>query len=509
MEAMSSAVSASPPAPPSSAGISPSARISREFAWLIAGSLAGLAAIALILSAVQYHRERAATLRILEASIAERAGMLDALLAAATAPVTALRAAAERAGHGPSAAELAGLARLLPALSNLGFQSEADSGPREAGPRETAQRDTGWSEVYPDRDSDTLRVRYAEPALRDGRQIGVATAEIVLGFLHRAVEMPDYSDQRLVLADRARHVIADSRVGPAQGKATALALGEVLPPSMVPDDAFTAPPAGGPLQFAAQGYAALATPLGAAPWVLVCLVPEGALFLHVVPWLTMTLALLIAVFVVLTGAHFYMSRRFIQPALTLVRLVAAETNGDVLPPQRVPEPWRPLVGRVAAGFAANRAQLADARAEAGRLTLLLSRQSEDSGRSEAELGRLRAEHRSLDAILAEAPALLMVLDREGRIVRFNRQCERVSGVAAERALGRLPWEFLVPPDQSDLMRVQIATALRDDGPISGAIDWLTAKGQPRPLLWSLTAVDDQNGELAFVVAVGLDAATRS
>ena len=488
--------------------------MSREFAWLIAGSLAGLAAIALILSAVQYHRERDATLRILEASTTERAGMLDALLAAAAAPVTALRTGAERSGHGPSAAELAGLARLLPALSNLGFQSEADSGQRETGqpetgPRETGPRETGWSEVYPDRDSDTLRVRYAEAALRDGRRIGVATAEIVLGFLHRAVEMPDYSDQRLVLADRARHVIADSRVGPAQGKATALALGEVLPPSMVPDEAFTAPPASGPLQFAAQGYAALATPLGAAPWVLVCLVPEGALFLHVVPWLSMTLALLVAVFVVLTGAHFYMSRRFIQPALTLVRLVAAETNGDVLPPQRVPAPWRPLVGRVAAGFAASRAHLADARAEAGRLTLLLSRQGEDSRRSEAELGQLRAEHRSLDAILTETPALLMVLDREGRIVRFNRQCERVSGAAAERALGRQPWDFLVPPDQAELMRVQIATALRDDGPLSGTIHWLNASGRPRPLLWSLTAVGDQNGELAFVVAVGLDAATRS
>lgn len=486
---MSSAVSAAPPAP------SPSARIKREFGWLIAAVLAGLAAVALALCAVQYHRERTTTLQVLSASTAERAAMLDAVLAAAVAPVTALRRAAETAGRPPDAAELAALARLLPALSGLAFRTGADAVP---------VGESRWSPVHPDHDTDTLRAGYAEAALRDGRPLGVAAAEIGLDFLRRAVDMPDYSGQRLVLADRARHVLADSRIGPAQGKAATLALGEVLPPALVPEEAFAAPPAGGPQEYAAQGYAVLAVPLTAAPWVLVCLVPEGALFLRVVPWLSMTLALVLAVFVVLTGAQFYMSQRFIQPALTLVRLVGAETSGDVLPPQRVPPLWQPLVARVAAAFAAGRAQQARAMDEAEQFGRLAGRHAEELARTGAALGRDRGERRTLEAFFADTPAALMVLDREGRIVRFNRTCEQWSGVTAPQATGRPPWEFLVPREEADLARVQIAIALRDDGPVRGQIHWLNPAGPPRRLLVSLTAIAGDSGELAFVVLVGLE-----
>ncbi|MEI6559957.1 MAG: PAS domain-containing protein [Rhodospirillaceae bacterium] len=488
---MSSAGTATPPAP--------SARIRQEFAWLIGASLAGLAAIALVLCAVQYHRERVTTLRVLEASTAERAALLDGLLAAAAAPVTALRTAAEAAGRAPAAADLARLLSLLPALSALDFRPET-AGEAAAPPPHRPR----WSPVYHDQGEGRLRVGYTEPVLREGRVLGVIAAEIGLGFLHRAVDMPDYSGQRLVLADRSRHVVADSRVGPAQGKTPSLALGEVLPPALVPDEAFGTDPAAASLQFASPGYTVLAAPLTAAPWVLVCLVPEGALFLRVVPWLSMTLALVVVVFVVLTGAHFYMSRRFIQPALTLVRLVAAESSGDVLPPQRLPALWQPLVGRVAGAFSAIRIQLARALGDAEHLCRLMGQQTEDLTRTGAALAQETSQRRMLDSLLAGAPAALMVLDRESRILIFNRYCEAVSGISAAQALGRRPWEFLVPPDQADLARVQIATALRDDGPIRGELSWLSPGGPPRRLLWSLTALAGETGETAFVVAIGTE-----
>ena len=484
---MSSAEPASLPVP------SPSARIGKEFRWLTMAGLAGLGAIALVLCAVQYHRERIATLEMLEASTIERAAMLDAALAAVSSPVTALRRAAESAGKAPTPHELAGLARLLPALADLGFHTD-DTAPAGE-PR--------WSPVYPDPNGETLRATYTEPAFANGRRLGAASAGIALGFLHRAVEMPDYSDQRLVLTDRTRHVLADSRVGPAQGKSAALALGEVLPSSLIPDEAFTATTADGPREFASQGYTVLAVPLSAAPWVLVCLVPEGALFLRVMPWLSMTLALLVTVFVVLTGAHFYMSRRFIQPALTLVRLVGAETSGDVLPPQRVPPLWQPLVGRVASAFSTGRVQLARALGEAEHLGRRVDQHAEELTRLGAALDAEGAERRTLDLILADAPAVLMVLDGEGRILRFNKQCEALSGVNVKQATGRLPWTFLVPRDEADLLRVQVATALRGDGPIRGEIHWLNPNGPPHRLLWSLTMVSNGEGEPVFVVALGL------
>jgi two-component system CheB/CheR fusion protein len=57
---------------------------------------------------------------------------------------------------------------------------------------------------------------------------------------------------------------------------------------------------------------------------------------------------------------------------------------------------------------------------------------------------LQKERHYVAAILAAAKDLLvMVLDKEGRSVHFNRVCQELSGYTAEEAKGRRPWDFLV------------------------------------------------------------------
>jgi len=45
--------------------------------------------------------------------------------------------------------------------------------------------------------------------------------------------------------------------------------------------------------------------------------------------------------------------------------------------------------------------------------------------------------RLLSAVLDTAGALVVLLDREGRIVRFNRACETTTGYSSEEAKARL------------------------------------------------------------------------
>jgi PAS domain-containing protein len=51
------------------------------------------------------------------------------------------------------------------------------------------------------------------------------------------------------------------------------------------------------------------------------------------------------------------------------------------------------------------------------------------------------------AVLDTAGALVVVLDREGRIARFNRACERTTGYSFDEVRGRLLWDLFLIPDE--------------------------------------------------------------
>lgn len=57
---------------------------------------------------------------------------------------------------------------------------------------------------------------------------------------------------------------------------------------------------------------------------------------------------------------------------------------------------------------------------------------------------LKKERDFMSTVLDTIDSIVLVLDRDGRIVRFNRTCEDVSGYRFEEVRGRFVWDFLVP-----------------------------------------------------------------
>ena len=78
---------------------------------------------------------------------------------------------------------------------------------------------------------------------------------------------------------------------------------------------------------------------------------------------------------------------------------------------------------------------------------------------------LEEERNVVTAILDTVGALVIVLDPDGRIVRFNRACERSTGYTFAEATGKLVWDLFIPPEE--VRRIQ--DALRKDA------GWTTAK----------------------------------
>jgi PAS domain S-box-containing protein len=105
-------------------------------------------------------------------------------------------------------------------------------------------------------------------------------------------------------------------------------------------------------------------------------------------------------------------------------------------------------------------------------------------------------------------ALVVVLDRRGGIVFFNRACEEATGHAAAEVEGRVFFDFLIPPEDIAGVRAVFAELQVGQFPNRHENDWIAKDGARRRIAWSNTAVLDKCGAVAFVIGTGLDVTER-
>jgi PAS domain S-box-containing protein len=113
----------------------------------------------------------------------------------------------------------------------------------------------------------------------------------------------------------------------------------------------------------------------------------------------------------------------------------------------------------------------------------------------------------LSTILETSNSLILVLDRQGRIVRFNRACEQLTGYAAAEVLGRRFWDFLLLPEEVEPVKAVFSELL--ENPASSHENYWVAKNGERHLIaWSNTALVDDEGNVEHVIGIGLDLTER-
>lgn len=116
---------------------------------------------------------------------------------------------------------------------------------------------------------------------------------------------------------------------------------------------------------------------------------------------------------------------------------------------------------------------------------------------------LVAEREFVSAVLDTAGALIIVMDHQGCIVRFNRECERVTGYTAAEVEGKRFDMLLLPEERSGVEDV-FERLSSGDFPNTHENYWLSRDGEPRRIAWSNTALTDQDGRVSHVVATGVD-----
>jgi len=121
-----------------------------------------------------------------------------------------------------------------------------------------------------------------------------------------------------------------------------------------------------------------------------------------------------------------------------------------------------------------------------------------------ELTLLRQEHDFTTAVLETMSSLVLVFDRQGRIVRFNRACEQTSGYTFAEVQGRPIWELFLAPQDAIRVRDIYADITTAHFPSRSETFWITRDGQRRLIAWTSTALRDAAGFPDYIISTGID-----
>jgi PAS domain S-box-containing protein len=124
-------------------------------------------------------------------------------------------------------------------------------------------------------------------------------------------------------------------------------------------------------------------------------------------------------------------------------------------------------------------------------------------RQQAEAA-LQRERNFVSAVLDTVGALVVVLDREGRIVRFNRTCERVTGYCFDEIEDRPLWDFLLLPEEVAPVRRIFEQLRAGDFPLDFENYWVTKDGRRRLIAWSNTVLTAADGSVEYLIGTGID-----
>jgi len=121
---------------------------------------------------------------------------------------------------------------------------------------------------------------------------------------------------------------------------------------------------------------------------------------------------------------------------------------------------------------------------------------------------LQEERNFVTAILDTVGALVVVLDDEGRILRFNPACELITGYSMDEVRGKCIWDLLLLPEEADRFRAVFELLRTDLLPQDYQSSWMTKHGDERLIAWTSTLLPGGGETSNYIIATGIDITER-
>jgi PAS domain S-box-containing protein len=121
---------------------------------------------------------------------------------------------------------------------------------------------------------------------------------------------------------------------------------------------------------------------------------------------------------------------------------------------------------------------------------------------------LSQERNFVAAILDTVGALVIVVDQQGKIVRFNRACEQITKYSLAEVENKYFWEILLPTETVNSLSTDFQKLKPEQFPIDYEEYWLTKDGEKRLICWSINVLLDDSRKISYIIATGLDITER-
>jgi PAS domain S-box-containing protein len=112
------------------------------------------------------------------------------------------------------------------------------------------------------------------------------------------------------------------------------------------------------------------------------------------------------------------------------------------------------------------------------------------------------------AILDTVGALVTVLDPQGRIVRFNRTCEQITGYSFAEVQHKHFWEVFLLPEEIVSVKAVFADLRLGQLPANHENYWVTRTGERRLIAWTNTVLRNAEGAVDYIIGTGIDITER-
>jgi PAS domain S-box-containing protein len=112
------------------------------------------------------------------------------------------------------------------------------------------------------------------------------------------------------------------------------------------------------------------------------------------------------------------------------------------------------------------------------------------------------------ALIDTVPALVVVLDADGRIVRFNRVCQELTGFNDGEVEGQRVWDLLIVPEEIEAVK-GVFRSLRE-GLVPNTFEnyWQCKNGERRLISWHNAPVCGADAKTLLIIGAGIDVTDR-
>jgi PAS domain S-box-containing protein len=121
---------------------------------------------------------------------------------------------------------------------------------------------------------------------------------------------------------------------------------------------------------------------------------------------------------------------------------------------------------------------------------------------------LQEERNVVSALLDTVGALVVVLNQQGEIVRFNRACEKTTGYLFEEVRNKHVWDLFVVPDELPRFKIVFDRLCTGQTVDNYESLWSTRDGTRRLISWSSTVLAGNDGGPEYIIATGIDITER-